>query len=95
MKIARNSCVMMSLRVPNHIKDDFQMICKDKYTSMTAEIVRFMNQSVLEAQIEERVRAAHLEGYMAGVGDSEDYDHDAREMEKQAWNDFYESLKRE
>jgi len=43
------------------------------------------------AELEAEVRAAHYEGYMAGVGDSEDYDHDPTVMEKEAWAEYEET----
>ena len=48
----------------------------------------------LQARVEELegvVRDAHYEGYMAGVGDSEDYDHDPTVMEKEAWAEYEET----
>jgi hypothetical protein len=43
------------------------------------------------ARVEDEVRDAHYEGYMAGVGDSEDYDHDPTVMEKEAWAEYEET----
>ena len=53
-----------------------------------AEIERL--QARVEA-LEGVVRDAHYEGYMAGVGDSEDYDHDPTVMEKDAWAEYEET----
>jgi hypothetical protein len=39
-------------------------------------------------EAERLIRQAHYEGYMSGVGDSEDYDHDSKEYEELAWDDF-------
>jgi len=39
-------------------------------------------------ELKDAARDAHYEGYMAGVGDSEDYDHDPTVMEKEAWADY-------
>lgn len=36
----------------------------------------------------EKIRQAHEFGYMNGVGDSEDYDHDSREMERESWGQW-------
>ena len=47
-------------------------------------------QARVEA-LEGVVRDAHYEGYMAGVGDSEDYDHDPTVMEKEAWAEYEET----
>ena len=41
-------------------------------------------------ELETWIRIAHHFGYMSGVIDSEDYDHDANEMEKEAWKEFQE-----
>lgn len=38
-------------------------------------------------RLTDEVRSAHFDGYMAGVGDSEDYDHDPVKMELEAWKD--------
>ena len=40
------------------------------------------------AELGAELREAHHWGYMAGVGDSEDYDHDPSVMEKEAWADY-------
>ena len=47
------------------------------------------------AELEGDLRVAHFEGYMAGVGDSEDYDHDATVMEKYAWDDYTAATEQE
>ena len=47
------------------------------------------------AVLEGVVRDAHYEGYMAGVGDSEDYDHDAIVMEKEAWKEYLAATEQE
>jgi hypothetical protein len=38
--------------------------------------------------LKDQIREAHRAGYMAGVDDSEDYDHDEEEREE-IWWDFY------
>lgn len=42
----------------------------------------------LENDITAFIRDAHLAGYMAGVADSEDYDHDPTEMERYAFIEY-------
>jgi len=34
---------LMNFNIPNQIKDDFHTVCKFNQTSMTSEIVRFIN----------------------------------------------------
>jgi hypothetical protein len=41
-------------------------------------------------RLEAELRDAHYHGYMAGAGDSEDYDHDPIVMEKLAWQEHLE-----
>jgi hypothetical protein len=38
--------VLMNVRVPEELKDDFQMICRDNHTYMTTEIIRFIKRFV-------------------------------------------------
>ncbi|CAC9538247.1 hypothetical protein [uncultured Gammaproteobacteria bacterium] len=37
---------LLNFRVTNQVKDDFMTICKLNCTSMTSEIVRFMNRYI-------------------------------------------------
>jgi chromosome segregation ATPase len=46
------------------------------------------SQRIAYRQLEAELREAHHWGYMAGVGDSEDYDHNPAVMEKEAWADY-------
>lgn len=39
-------------------------------------------------RLKAELREAHYNGYMAGMGDSEDYDHDPVVMEKEAWKEY-------
>ena len=39
---------LITLNVPNKIKDDFYTVCKVNQSSMTSEIVRFMNHFISE-----------------------------------------------
>jgi len=34
---------MMTMNIPNHIKDDFKTVCTFNQSTMTSEIVRFIN----------------------------------------------------
>jgi hypothetical protein len=38
--------VLMNVRVPEELKDDFHMICRDNHTYMTTEIIRFIKRFV-------------------------------------------------
>jgi len=41
-----NNTTLLNLRVSNQVKDDFMTICKLNRTSMTGEIVRFINEYI-------------------------------------------------
>lgn len=41
-----NTTTLITLNVPNKIKDDFYTVCKVNQSSMTSEIVRFMNNFI-------------------------------------------------
>jgi hypothetical protein len=36
----------MNVRVPEELKDDFQIICRENHTYMTTEIIRFIKRFV-------------------------------------------------
>jgi hypothetical protein len=38
--------ILMNIRIPENLKDDFQDICKKNHTYMTTEIIRFMKEFV-------------------------------------------------
>ena len=38
--------VLMNVRVPEELKDHFQMICRENHTYMTTEIIRFIKRFV-------------------------------------------------
>ena len=38
--------ILMNVRIPEDLKEDFQEICKRKHTYMTTEIIRFMKDFV-------------------------------------------------
>jgi len=42
------NATLITLNVPNKIKDDFYTVCKVNQSSMTSEIVRFMNHFISE-----------------------------------------------
>ena len=37
---------LMNFNIPNQIKDDFHTVCKFNQTSMTSELVRFINNYI-------------------------------------------------
>ena len=38
--------VLMNVRVPEELKDNFQLICRENHTYMTTEIIRFIKRFV-------------------------------------------------
>ena len=38
--------ILMNVRIPEDLKDDFQEICRRNHTYMTTEIIRFMKEFV-------------------------------------------------
>jgi hypothetical protein len=60
----------------------------DTIDKLVTEIERLQARVKELEKLEGELRNAHFEGYMAGVGDSEDYDHDAIVMEKEAWKEY-------
>ena len=38
--------ILMNVRIPEDLKDDFQDVCKRNHTYMTTEIIRFMKEFV-------------------------------------------------
>jgi hypothetical protein len=71
------------------MSDSLAIIQQNKITELRNSLADALDftevQQARIKQLEVEVRNAHFDGYMAGVGDSEDYDHDARVMEKIAW----------
>jgi hypothetical protein len=43
--------VLMNIRVPDELKNQFQSKCRDNHTYMTTEIIRFMKEFTKEEQI--------------------------------------------
>lgn len=39
---------LMNFNIPNQVKNDFHMVCKVNQTSMTSELVRFINKYISE-----------------------------------------------
>ena len=42
---------MMTMNIPNHIKDDFKTVCTFNQSTMTSEIVRFINTYISQEGI--------------------------------------------
>ena len=42
---------MMTMNIPNHIKDDFKTVCTFNQSTMTSEIVRFINNYISQEHI--------------------------------------------
>ena len=43
--------VLMNIRVPDELKNQFQSKCRDNHTYMTTEIIRFMKDFTKEEQL--------------------------------------------
>jgi hypothetical protein len=43
--------VLMNIRVPDELKNQFQSKCRDNHTYMTTELIRFMKEFTKEEQI--------------------------------------------
>jgi len=43
-----NTRTLITLNIPNKIKDDFYTVCKVNQSSMTSEIVRFMRNFIVD-----------------------------------------------
>ena len=87
-------CEFDLLKRLDEAEDEIERLRGDLQVMRLQRDARRMSESVVDdavkAEIErlnDEVRSAHFDGYMAGVGDSEDYDYDPIKMEVEAWKD--------
>ena len=75
------------------VEDVEKLIAEIEKLRGDLEIMRLQRDAkyVSRCQCADKVRGAHYEGYMAGVGDSEDYDHNPVVMEEVAWAEYQET----